>query len=122
MKSYSQKVVVTEEEVQGFQKATLTQTSEVPLTFSTKYRDQEFELLRSLNVDFHELLHLEQGYQYLEPIKVGDSLEISSRISENKIKKNMQFITLETLISSGSQIKVISESKMVVRMKEGIEK
>ncbi len=122
MKSYSQKVVVTEEEVQGFQKATLTQTSEVPLTFSTKYRHQEFELLRSLNVDFHELLHLEQGYQYLEPIKVGDSLEISSRISENKIKKNMQFITLETLISSGSQIKVISESKMVVRMKEGLEK
>jgi len=121
MDGRSQKVLVTNQEVQDFQKATLTQTSEVPLTFATKYRHQEFELLRSLNVDFHELLHLEQSYQYFEPIKVGDSLEIISRIAENKIKKNMQFISLETEILAGAKLKVISESKMVVRLKEGLE-
>lgn len=116
MSATSKSAVVTEKEIQEFREATLTETLEMPLTFPTKYRHQEFELLRGLKVDFHQLLHLEQVYHYCEPIQVGDKLEISSRVVENKIKKGMQFITLETELSSMGVKKVISESKMVVRL------
>jgi len=115
-------VLISEKEIQDFREATQTQTDGFPLTFVTKYRQLEFELLKELNVDFHQLLHLEQTYHYFEPVTQGDLLEVSTRISENKMKKGTQFITLETVMSSAGVKKVMAISKMVVRVGEELGK
>lgn len=108
---------ITEKEIELFRRATLTETTGFPLTFATRFREVEFALLKELKVDIQQLLHTDQLYVYHEPLKVGDVPEICTQIKENKEKRGMQFVVLETIISSGGKKKVTSESQMVIRLK-----
>ncbi|NBX75510.1 MAG: hypothetical protein EBQ92_03075 [Proteobacteria bacterium] len=110
---------ITEKEVELFRKATLTEAPEFPLTFATRFRELEFALLTDLKVDIQQLLHTDQSYVYHAPLKVGDVPEITTRIKENREKRGMQFVVLETLVKSGGELKITSEAQMVIRLKQG---
>ncbi|NBT58592.1 hypothetical protein EBT16_07395 [bacterium] len=110
---------ITEEDIELFKKATLTGSNGFPLTFATQYRELEFDLLKEIKADIRQLLHTDQIYIYHEPLKAGDVPEITTRIKENKEKRGMQFVVLETIVSSGGRKKVTSEAQMVIRLKQG---
>lgn len=110
---------ITEKEVDLFRRATLTETEGFPVTFATRFRELEFALLSELKVDIHQLLHTDQTYLYHAPLKVGDVLEITTRIKENREKRGMQFVVLETTVKSEGQKKITSEAQMVIRLKQG---
>lgn len=110
---------ITEKEVELFRKATLTESEGFPLTFATRFREIEFSLLKEIRADIQQLLHTDQSYVYHGPLNVGDVPEITTRIKENREKRGMQFVVLETVVNCGGQKKVTSEAQMVIRMKPG---
>jgi len=106
---------ISQEEIEAFRRATLTETNGIPLTFSTRFRELEFKMLKDLEVNLQNLLHTEQTYQYLEELKEGDPIELHTEVIENKIRRGLQFVLLRTCVGSNGIKKVISESQMVIR-------
>jgi len=113
---------ITEKELDAFRKATLTETAGIPLTFATRFRQLEFQLLKELKIDLKGLLHTDQAYRYLGEFRLGDPLEIQTEITENKMKRGLQFLKIKTTVSSRKELKVISESQMVIRLDGSDEK
>lgn len=107
---------LSEEEVEAFRKATLTQTAGIPLTFATRFRELEFRLLEALQINLKGLLHTEQKYDYHSELVPGESIEFQTQILENKMKRGLQFVRIRTSVKSGGSIKVVSESQMVIRV------
>lgn len=64
-----------------------------------------------------ELLHVDQEYEYLAPLKTGDPLKVSTRIGEIKERRGMYFVTLHTDVFGGEDKKIVSNTTFVVRPK-----
>jgi hypothetical protein len=107
---------IDQKAVEAFAKATMTEHSQFPLTFPTRYRQGEFEILNGLNVDFRQLLHSEQEYCILKPLEIGDVPVVRTCLKENKTKRGIQFVTVEMSLICGSVTKVTSLSTMVIRV------
>lgn len=112
---------IDRETLEAFSQATLTQYCGFPLTFSTRYRQGEFEILKELKIDFRQLLHSEQEYVFHSPLEVGDKPLVRTRLKENRKKRGIQFVTCEMSLICGSVTKVSSESTMVIRTSTGEE-
>jgi len=106
---------ITTKDIELFSSATLSQHSSFPLTFPTRYRKAEFEFLILLNINMRNLLHTEQEYSYQSPLVVGDKPLVVSQLKENKERRGMRFITIETQLICNGEKKVTSESTFVVR-------
>lgn len=106
---------ITTKDIELFSSATLSTHSSFPLTFPTSYRKAEFEFLIELNINMRNLLHTEQAYTYYSPLLVGDSPLAVSQLKENKERKGMRFITIETQLICNGEKRVTSESTFVIR-------
>lgn len=107
---------ITEKQVSDFRNATGTRfTSGVPVTFPTMFRKAEFQFLDLCEVDMRQLLHVDQEYEYVSPVEVGDVLDVSTKIESVRERRGMYFFTLKTEISAGKKMKVISITQFVVR-------
>ena len=111
----SEKQVMSHQEVETFRQATLTETTGIPLTFATRFRELEFRLLEVLKVNFKGLLHTEQKYEYLSELAPDDLIDFETEILENKVKRGLQFVRIRTTVKSSGVIKIISDSQMVIR-------
>lgn len=109
---------ISEEEVEAFRKATLTQTAGIPLTFATRFRELEFRLLEALQINLKGLLHTEQKYDYKSELVPGEPIKFQTEILENKMKRGLQFVRIRTSVKSEGSTKVVSESQMVIRVEE----
>ena len=105
---------ISQSDVELFLKATQTDHSGFPLTFATKYREGEFKIVQALNIDLRQLLHSEQSYLFVEPLRGGDKPLIRTRVKENKTKRGIQFLTFETEVICSSVKKMVCESTMVI--------
>lgn len=106
---------ITEETVKAFAHATSSEHFKtLPPSFATRFRKAEFEWLTRMNVDMRTLLHIEQEYEYLEPLKTGDKVSVSTKIAEWKERRQMTFVTLETTIMVGSSTKVKSTTTFLL--------
>jgi hypothetical protein len=104
------------EDISAFKKATLTaHVSSVPPTFCTVLRKAEFEWLDRMKVDMRNLLHTEQQYQYLEPIEVGQTLQVTTSIEEWKERRGMIFTTLLSEVKAAGKVRVRSSTTFVLR-------
>lgn len=112
---------IDKETLEAFSQATLTQHSGFPMTFPTRYRQGEFEILKALNVDFRELLHSEQEYAFHHPLEIGDKPLVRTQLKDNRKKRGIQFVTCEMVLICGSVTKVTSQSTMVIRTSSGEE-
>jgi acyl-CoA thioesterase FadM len=111
--------ILTQENVDAFATATRTEFfASVPPTYQTIFRDCEFDWLDRLQLDMKQLLHTEQEYEYLVPLKVGDDIEVSTKVLEFKERKGLKFFTLETRILASSVLTILARSTFIVR-KEG---
>lgn len=109
--------VITEGQVAAFRKVTASTHSGggIPLTFITRFRRPEFQMLERLKIDFSHLLHTDQEYRFLGPFRVGEVPVVRSRIRDHRERRNLQILTIETEFRCGSELKAISLTTFVVR-------
>lgn len=107
---------LSEKHLEEFRQATRTQFSPgFPPTFPTCFRKAEFDFLERFEVDMRLLLHVDQEYHYIKPLKVGDVLTITTSVGDVKERKGMYFVTLTTDFVSGKDAKIKSNTTFVVR-------
>lgn len=86
-----------------------------PLTFATIFRSTEFQWLDRLQVDLRQLLHTDQEYEFVAPLKEGDVPTIYTRVCEHKERKGMRFVVLESEVRCDDQIKIVARSSFLLR-------
>jgi len=107
---------ITQAAVDSFRNATRsTHSAEIPKTFVTLYRRGEFDWLGRLNVDFKNLLHAEQEYDYRDLLQVGDQPVVRTRVVDLKERKSLTILTLHSDILVGEKIKVVSTTTFMIR-------
>lgn len=107
---------ITREQVRRFIAATGSEYhANNPLTFPTVWRAPEFQWLDRLKFDLRELLHTDQEYEYLAPVKEGDIPTIYTKIKEIRERRGITFVCLESEVRMGDVLTVITRSSFVVR-------
>jgi hypothetical protein len=90
-----------------------------PPTYPTVFRTTEFRWLDRLKIDLRQLLHTDQEYEYLRPLREGDRPLVSTRLTEYRERRGLLFVTLESEARVGGEISVIARSTFVVRKGTG---
>ena len=107
---------LTIEQVIAFRHATKSfYSSKIPPTFSTVFRKAEFQFLERCDVDMRLLLHVEQAYEYLSELQVGDMPVITTKIQTARERRGMYFFTLQTEVSCAGKLRVRSTTQFVIR-------
>ena len=111
---------ITEKAVQDFRSAIGSlQGTEVSPTYVTCYRLAEFDWLHRLGVTLQYLLHAEQEYEFLRPLKVGDTPKVSTTLENLKERKmgggRLIVIDLKTDVTVAGELKAIARTKFMVR-------
>ena len=110
---------ISAEHVCDFATATHSEFFEgTPPTFPTVFRAAEFRWLDRLKLEMRHLLHTDQQYQYVRPLRKGDAPTISTRLTEYRKRRGMLFVTLESEIRCDGELAVLARSAFVVRQEE----
>lgn len=90
----------------------------VPATYLTKMRSAEFELFSKMGIPLPSILHAEQEYQYLRPLRVGEVLTFEARLIKalEKSGGKLSFLTFQTdFMDTGGAKCAVSVTTVVVR-------
>jgi len=69
-----------------------------------------------LGMDFARVVHGEQEYEWSRPVRVGDVLEVRSKIESIRAKGGHEFLTLRTeMRDETGALVVLARSSLVVR-------
>ena len=111
---------ITRAQIESFARATRSEHySDTPATYPTVFRWTEFRWLERLKLDLKGLLHTEQEYEYLQPLKQGDAPFVSTRLAEHRERRGMVFIDLESDVKVDGRTVVITRSSFVIRTEGG---
>jgi len=72
----------------------------------------------ALNMDYSRIVHSDQRFEYVRPIKVGDKLVVITVIEEIKALGNNDIAVFRTEVTSNGEPVVTGWSKLVVRGEE----
>ena len=74
--------------------------------------------LSSIGVDIWQVLHAEQEYEYMAPIKVGDMITGQPMITDIYTKKgrsgDLNFVEVETLYTNQEGVDVLKERALLI--------
>lgn len=72
-------------------------------------------ILETLGVELSRVLHAEQQFDYLGPVRAGDELKVERRVSDLYEKKGgeMDFIVIETNFTAASGM-LVARSRQIV--------
>jgi acyl dehydratase len=92
-----------------------------PPTFSTAFREDSGTLLRDLGVDISRLLHGEQEFEHVKPIRPGETYLCRSKIVDVYEKTGrsgpMAFVVRETAVTDAdNDVVVIMRQTTVIRL------
>jgi acyl dehydratase len=92
-----------------------------PPTFPTTFREDSGTLLRDLGVDISRLLHGEQEFEHLKPIRPGETYLCRSKIVDVYAKTGrsgpMAFVVRETAVTDAdNEVVVIMRQTTVIRL------
>jgi acyl dehydratase len=92
-----------------------------PPTFPTTFREDAGALLRDLGVDISRLLHGEQEFEHLKPIRPGETYLCRSKIVDVYEKTGrsgpMAFVVRETAVTDAdNDVVVIMRQTTVIRL------
>jgi acyl dehydratase len=92
-----------------------------PPTFPTTFREDAGTLLRDLGVDISRLLHGEQEFEHLKPIRPGETYLCRSKIVDVYEKTGrsgpMAFVVRETAVTDAdNEVVVIMRQTTVIRL------
>jgi hypothetical protein len=79
-------------------------------------------ILDALGVDLKRVLHAEQQFDYLAPIRAGDTLSVQRTVTDLYERKNgaMDFIVIESTVSRGTEL--LGRSRQVVLVRNPVPK
>ncbi len=104
------------EHIEDFRHATRTLfTQGIPLTFVTHFRRAEFNWLDRLKVNMRHLLHTDQAYEYVTPLKVGDKLVVTTKLVDIKERRGLKFVDLESRVMADKELRNICLTTFIVR-------
>jgi hypothetical protein len=113
---------ITKEKVQAFSKAVCSQNlDQIPPTFLTRLREAEFALIAQFGVPLSTVLHGEQEYTYLRPLRLDQELSFTTKFSGFAQKKSssfsLNFLTFESEVKDAEtqELHAISKTKVIVR-------
>jgi len=110
----------SEADIAAFENATGSQYTEMaPPTLATIFRWGEFRWLERMKVNMRHLLHTEQTYEFLTPIRAGQKHQVQTKLGEIRERRGMRFVTLESTVSADGEIRLKSVTNFVVRSDEG---
>ncbi len=88
-------------------------------TYCTIFRNGEYELLSRLGVETRYLLHAEQQYDYLAPLKLNQPIQVKTKLVSKKERKtsevHMLFLTMESDIYCSNALCIQSRTTFVMR-------
>lgn len=94
---------VTPGRAEAFAAAVGAPRGEVPSTYLTRLRHGEFELFQRLGIPLERVLHGEQEYEFDRPLRAGDRLSYSTRITSWVRKRgDLSILVFETSYEDGS--------------------
>jgi hypothetical protein len=110
-------------QIAAFEKATASQfTAGNPPTLGTIFRMGEFQWLDRLKVDMRRLLHTEQEYEYVSPIRPDEKHQIVTSLDGYRERRGMAFVTLVSTVKVGHEVRLKSTTQFVLRPEEGVSK
>jgi hypothetical protein len=71
-------------------------------------------VLKQIGVDIQNVLHGEQGYEYLSPAHVGDTITGTTRINRVYERAGMQFVEFITDYVNQSQALVLTGRSLII--------
>jgi acyl dehydratase len=69
-----------------------------PIAFMTEALSGGMETFLELGLDFMTLVHGEQEFEYVRPVKIGETLELTGRIADIYEKTNSAGATLDFVV------------------------
>jgi acyl dehydratase len=123
-KSYpAVRFVVEAEHVRRFAAAIGEDPGEVPPTFVTapEIRAGLAQVVADpeLGLDFARVVHGGQEYEWRRPLRIGETLEVRSRIEDVRIKGGHGFLTLRTEMRDGTGALVALARSTLIERGEG---
>ncbi len=75
-------------------------------------------ILEMLNVDLTRILHAEQQFDYLEPVRAGDCITVDRRVLDIYDKRDgeLEFIVIESVLSNESRA-VVGRARQLVMVR-----
>jgi len=90
----------------------------IPPTFSTVFTFWGGvglqAILKAVGVEIQNVLHAEQGYEYLVPMHVGDTITGQSRVENIYAKGGMDFVELVTEYKNQHGQPVLKDTALVI--------
>ena len=80
-------------------------------------------ILEALKVDLKRVLHAEQQFDYVEPVRAGDTITVERRVLDIYDKKDgaLEFIVIESVLSNARRA-VIGRSRQIVMVRNTVRK
>lgn len=74
------------------------------------------EVMSEIGVEMRQVLHGDQEYKYLNPIRIGDTISGSTRVKSVRARAGMDFIGMETTYTNqhGDEV-VIEQATLIIR-------
>jgi hydroxyacyl-ACP dehydratase HTD2-like protein with hotdog domain len=90
-----------------------------PLTYMKAIEgghDSSRAILQALGVDLRRVLHAEQEFDYLLPLRVGDEVRVERRVADIYERRNgaMEFIVIESSLTRCADGKLTGRSRQIV--------
>lgn len=98
---------------------------EVPPSFLTRFREGEFELLVSLGVELRQVLHAEQEYRWLAPLKADAQLDHRARLADVLSKGGkggrLTFLKFDSEYLDPVTTRALAQSRTVMVIRESVD-
>ena len=77
-------------------------------------------ILEALQVNLSRVLHVEQQFEFLEPVRVGDCITVKRRVSDIYDKRDgaLEFIVIESILSNAAE-RVLARVRQLVMVRNG---
>lgn len=107
-------LLATGEDVEAYQ----GEDASVPPTFATVLRFWAGggleRVLNELGVDITQVLHAEQSYEYLLPVRAGDTITGTTRVSDVYNRAGMDFVEFTTQYMNQDGDPVLNDRALIV--------
>lgn len=98
---------------------------EVPPSFLTRFREGEFELLVRLGVELRQVLHAEQEYRWLAPLKADGQLDYRARLADVLSKGGkggrLTFLKFDSEYLDPVTTRALAQSRTVMVIRESVD-
>jgi len=117
LRARPQKWVVDDIQIEKFHKALRWNTSILPPTIYSIFLSGVFEIVNDLKVDWKNLLHATQAFEYGEPLSVPTEGTAETVLKDVKFRAKTYWMQFETVATANASRAVVVRSKTLLLVK-----